>query len=251
MQRFRTALALLCASGIPMALAACNSTANSGASPTEVLSLNSTSKSGDGLRLVETLPPPANSQGGLEQPLSPNDVLEIDVFQADSLDRTVQIDSAGRVSLPLIGTVSAAGKTVRTLEQEIEAAYGRSYLQNPDVTVFLKESAGQKVTVDGEVAKAGLYPISANTTLLDSIALAGGFRDIADQRKVFVFRDVGGQKLVANYSVADIRSGRLTNPKLYGGDVVVVFTNQSRVALNNLKEALGVASGATRLVAIP
>lgn len=242
---------MVCIGAIAAQVAACSSSANSGASPEDVLSLQASSGSGSGLRLVKTLPPPANSKDGSEQPLSPNDVLEVDVFQADSLDRTAQIDSAGRISLPLVGTVQAAGKTVRALESEIEAAYGRSYLQNPDVTVFLKESAGQRVTVDGEVMKAGIYPVSANTSLLDMIAQAGGFKEIADQRKVYVFRDVGGQKLVANFSVADIRSGKLANPRVYGGDVVVVFTNQSRVAMNNLKDALGIASSAARLAVIP
>jgi polysaccharide export outer membrane protein len=153
--------------------------------------------------------------------------------------------------MPLIGVVQAAGKSIRQLEQELERAYGKSYLQSPDVTVFMKESAGQRVTIDGEVAKAGLYPVTANATLLDVIAMAGGFRDIADQNKVYVFREIGGRKLVANYSVAEIRSGRLANPRIYGGDVVMVFTSQSRVAMNNLKEALGMAANASRLAVIP
>jgi polysaccharide export outer membrane protein len=242
-----TALACLCL------LAGCTSTANTGAAPSDVLSLQSGSASSpDGsLRLVKTLPPPVGTDNGSEQLLSPNDVLEISVFQADSLNRTVQVDAAGRISMPLIGVVQAAGKSVRQLEQELEKDYGRSYLQSPDITVFLKESAGQRVTIDGEVAKAGLYPVTANTSLLDVIAMAGGFRDIADQRKVYVFRDVGGRKLVANYSVADIRSGRLVNPRIYGGDVVMVFTSESRVAINNLKEALGMAANASRLAVIP
>lgn len=194
-----------------------------------------------GLQIVDSLPPPANSSGGTEQPLSPSDVLQVEVLQAPALNRTVQIDSTGRISLPLIGNVMAAGKTVRGLEREIALAYGRSHLQNPDISVFLKESAGQRVTVDGEVRRSGIFPVAASTTLIDTVALAGGFTNVADEEKVYVFRDIGGQKLVANYSIAAIRSGKRANPRIYGGDVVVVFTSQSRVALNNLKEALGVA----------
>ncbi|OQM77588.1 polysaccharide biosynthesis/export family protein [Manganibacter manganicus] len=234
-------------------LAGCTSTANTGAAPSDVLSLRSgaTSTADGSLRLVKTLPPPLGTEGGTEQLLSPNDVLEISVFQAESLNKTVQVDASGRISLPLIGVVQAAGKSVRQLEQELEKAYGKSYLQSPDITVFLKDSAGQRVTIDGEVRKAGLYPVTAGTTLLDAIALAGGFRDIADQNKVYVYRDVGGRKLVANYSVEKIRSGRLVNPRIYGGDTVMVFTSESRVAINNLKEALGVAVNASRLAVIP
>ncbi|WP_245453310.1 polysaccharide biosynthesis/export family protein [Aquibium carbonis] len=203
------------------------------------------------LRVVRDLPPPTDTQDGQEQPLAPNDILEVDVFQADSLDRTVQIDSAGRISLPLIGPIQAAGKSVRVLEKEIETAYGRNYLQNPDVTVFLKQSFGQRVTIDGEVAKAGVYPVSASSTLMETIALAGGFRPIADQSKVYVYRDVGGQKLVANYDVAEIRTGRKANPRIYGGDVIIVFTSQTKVAMQNLKEALGIATSASRLAIVP
>ena len=177
-------------------------------------------------------------------------MLQIDVFQADTLDRTAQIDPGGRISLPLIGT-SAAGKTLGELEHEIEAAYGANYLQSPDVTVFLKESFGQRVTIDGEVAKAGIYPVSSSSTLLETVALAGGFREVADYSKVYVYRDIGRQKLVANYNVAEIRSGKKPNPRIYGGDVVVVFASQSKVAMNNLKEALGIASSASRLAIIP
>lgn len=234
----------LFAGGIAVGVAGCVDT---GPTPTQALSSPSASGGQDSLRLVENLPPPTDSGGGTEQPLSPNDVLQVEVFQAETLNRTVQIDSTGRISLPLIGTVTAAGKTVRRLEQEIAAAYGRSYLQNPVVTIFLKDSAGQRVTVDGEVIRAGIYPITANTTLLEVIALAGGFRNIADPEKVYVFRDIGGQKLVANYSVADIRSGRRTNPRIYGRDVVIVFTSDARVAFNNLKDALQIAVSAARL----
>jgi len=222
------------------------------ASTQEVLALQGAAGTGaGGLTVVRDLPPPTNTQNGQEQPLAPNDVLEIDVFQADSLDRTVQIDAAGRVNLPLIGAVDAAGKSVRTLEQEIEAAYGRNYLQNPDVTIFLKESFGQRVTIDGEVTKAGVYPVSSSSTLLETIALAGGFRQIADQSKVYVYRDIGGRKLVANFDVAEIRSGRRPNPRIYGGDVIIVFTSQTKVAMQNLKEALGIATSASRLAVIP
>jgi polysaccharide export outer membrane protein len=233
-------------------LAGC-STANTGSAPSDVLSLQkgATSTADGSLQLVKALPPPLGTEGGSEQLLSPNDTLDISVYQADTLNRTVQIDSTGRISMPLIGVVQAAGKSVRQLEQELERAYGKSYLQSPDITVFLKDSAGQRVTIDGEVAKAGLYPVTANTTLLDVVAMAGGFRDIADQNKVYVFRNVGARKLVANYSVEQIRSGKLVNPHIYGGDVVVVFTSQSRVAVNNLKEALGMAANASRLAVIP
>ncbi|WLE00540.1 polysaccharide export protein (plasmid) [Agrobacterium leguminum] len=221
-------------------LAASVSGCSTGGTPE--LSTKQGERSTDNLRLVQSLPPPENSGDGVEQPLMPGDVLNIDVFQADQLSRTTQIDARGRISLPLVGTVTAAGKTQRDFEQELRDLYGARYLQNPQITVFLKESVGQRVTVDGQVTRAGLFPVSANTTLMDAIALAGGLRELADEKKVYVYRSIGTQKLVANYNVASIRDGRIPNPRIYGGDVVMVFTSQSRVATNNLKEALGLSA---------
>jgi len=202
------------------------------------------------LRMVAELPPPA-ARNGAEQPISANDVLMIDIFQVDSLDRTVQVDAAGNISLPLIGNIKAAGKTVRELEQEIEAAYGRDYLQSPDVTIFVKESVGQRITIDGEVARPGLHPVSSTATLLDAIALAGGFREVADPSRVYVYRNYGDQKLVANYDVDQIRKGARANPRIYGGDVIIVFTSGGKVAMQNLMQALGVATSASRLAVLP
>ncbi|TIQ31885.1 polysaccharide biosynthesis/export family protein [Mesorhizobium sp.] len=246
----------ICALLVSLSISACTSTSSTSSSPTSVDALQLTSSSaplsgGGALQVVKELPGPQNSQNGNEQPLSPNDVIEVNVFQVDNLNRTVQIDAGGQISLPLIGTVTAAGKTVRQLEQEIETAYGANYLQSPDVSVFVKESVGQRITIDGEVRKAGIYPVSSNSSLLDAIALAGGFSPIGDAGKVFVYRNVGQNKLVANYNVDEIRAGKNRNPRIYGGDVVVVFASRSKIAMNNLKEALGVASSAARLAVIP
>ena len=118
------------------------------------------------LRVVEQLPPPQQGADGVSQKIAKNDVLEIDVFQVDELDRTVQVNSSGFISLPLIGEVEAAGKSARELEQNLVQAYGERYLQSPQISVFVKESVGQRVVVDGEVNKAGIYPVTADTTLL-------------------------------------------------------------------------------------
>lgn len=240
--------------GLLVLQAGCTSSSTSGKPATaEALQLTSstgTTAGGKSLRVVSELPPPDTLNAG-EQPIANNDLLEISVFQVDNLNRVVQVDATGRISLPLIGPVTAAGRTVRQLEQDLESAYGAKYLQSPDVTVFMKESVGQRITIDGEVTKAGLYPVSSNSTLLDAVALAGGFRPIADTSKVYVYRDYAGAKLVANYDVEKIRGGQKGNPRIYGGDVIVVFTSKSKVAMNNLKDALGLASSAARLAVIP
>lgn len=205
------------------------------------------SSSGGKLRLVSALPPPENTNEGAEQPLAENDLLEIDVFEVDELDREVRVDPSGRISLSLIGSVQASKKTVSQLEADIERAYGEKYLQNPEVSVFVKESAGQRVTVDGAVRKPGIYPVSSTSSLLQVVAQAGGFQEIADNTKLYVFRDFGGEKLVANYNVKEIRNGKQADPRIFGGDVIVSFSSSSKIAMKNLREALGLAGSATRL----
>lgn len=251
LRQFALVFALLV---IGLMTAACSSTGNgsaAGGDDPDMMALSSVAGAGDrDLRIVSELPVPENTADGTERPISPGDILEVAVFQVPDLSRTVQVDDAGRVSLPLIGVVPASGKSVRTFENDIKLAYGRDYLQSPEISVFVKESAANRVTVDGEVRRAGIFPLPPSSSLLDAVALAGGFSDIADESKVYVFRQVGDQRLVANYDVSAIRQGRRSAPRLYGGDVVVVFRSASRVAFQNLKEALGVATSAGRLATI-
>jgi polysaccharide export outer membrane protein len=98
--------------------------------------------SGGSLRMVAELPPPLDSNGGTTQVISPGDTLAVDVFQVDTLDATVQVDNSGNISLALVGSVPAAGKTITALEADLEGRYGARYLQRPDITVAMKDSVG-------------------------------------------------------------------------------------------------------------
>ena len=199
------------------------------------------------LQQVSYLPPPPNTNQGADQLIAIDDVLEIDVFQVDDLDRIVKVDPRGTISLALVNSMIAADKTVSQLQADIASAYGARYLQNPQVTVFIKDSAGQLVTVEGAVSKPGIYPIASSATLLQVVAQAGGLQDIADNSKIYVYRQYGDKKAVANFDVRSIRSGKKKDPRIYGGDLIISFQSDSKVALKNLKEALSVASSAARL----
>ncbi len=201
------------------------------------------------LRVVADLPPPPDARDGGNSRIAESDLLQIDVFQVDSLDRTVRVDSRGSISMPLIGQVPAAGLTVPELEQRLETRYSVDYLQSPEITVFVEESFGQRVTMDGEFRRPGVLSVTAQTTLLQAVAQAGGLSDIANERRVYVFRDMGTGKMVANYSLAAIRNGNARDPRIYGGDVVVAFASGSRIAARNLREALGIATSTARLAA--
>ncbi len=231
-----------------LALSGCNNTSGVLAVD-DASSSNVGARSGD-LRVVGVLPPPQNTRQGADQLISENDLLEVDVFQVDDLDRTVRVDSNGRITMPLIGAIQAAGKTIPAVELELERVYGGKYLQSPEITVFMKESSGQRMTLDGQFNKPGIYPTTTSSSLLQAVAQASGFTPLADESKVYVFRKIGQTKLVANYSIKDIRKGKKRDPRLFGGDVVVAFTSSSKVAINNLKSALGLASSAARL-AVP
>ncbi len=229
-------------------LSGCNNTTGA-LKVSDTASANTGSGAGN-LRVVAVLPPPQNTRQGADQLISENDLLEVDVFQVDDLDRTVRVDSNGRISMPLIGVLQAAGKTIPAVEAELERKYGANYLQSPEITVFMKESAGQRMTLDGQFSKPGIYPTTSSTSLVQAVAQAGGFTKLADESKIYVFRQFGETKLVAKYSMKEIRNGKKPDPRLFGGDVVVAFTSSSKVAINNLKSALGLASSAAR-IAVP
>lgn len=211
--------------------------------PTSVVS----GAAGD-LQIVAELPAPSTSSGQAEQRIAENDVLEIDVFQVNDLDRTVRVEPNGKVSMPMIGEVQAAGLTIPEFERTLESRYNVNMLQNASISVFMKESAGQRVTMDGEFMKPGLYPVTSQSTLMQVVAQAAGLTKLADETKIGVFRKYNGRDVVAIYSVDAIRKGKRRDPAIYGGDKVVAFTSEFKVAKENLKDALGVATSVTRLV---
>ncbi len=203
------------------------------------------------LRVVRVLPAPPETDNGNRQVLSPGDRLEITFFNIEKLNREVQIDAAGNISMPLVGTVRAAGLSARELERDLMRLYGTRYLQNPQIAVNTKESAGQRVTINGEVKLPGVYPITPGTTLMRALALGRGFTPIADPRKVFIYRKIGGIQYVAQYDVTAIQAGRRADPKVFGGDIIAVFPSSMKVAMENLKSMLGLATQAGRLAVMP
>lgn len=178
--------------------------------------------------------PVAEAVGRPEYRIGPSDLLTVTVFQIEDLGREVRVNNNGEVSLPLVGAIGAAGRTVDQLEDDIAKKYAEKYLQDPQVTVFVKEFASQRVTVGGSVEKPGIYPITSSMTLLQALSLAGGFDDVASHSNVFVFRTSGGKRVYARFDVAAIEAGSMADPELTGEDVVVVDTSNGRVALRNL-----------------
>ncbi len=182
---------------------------------------------------------PAAALPDEEYRIGPSDLLEISVFQVKELDRTVRVNSRGLISLPLLGAVNAAGMSATELEDRIAAKLKENYLQDPQVSVFIKEFTSQRVTIEGQVEKAGIYPIAGNTTtLLQALALAGGVKELAqDSVSIFRLADAGKRQLL-EFDIERIRAGAVVDPTLKNNDIVVVGKDESRSFVKNLADTL-------------
>lgn len=171
--------------------------------------------------------------------IGPFDKLEIDVFGVEELNkREVQTDASGRMSFPLAGTIEAAGKTPAEVAVMIEDRLRERYIRDPQVTVNLKETVSQVITVDGQVREPGLYPVVGKMTLLRAIATAKGTTDVAQTKNVIVFRTVNGVKMAALFNLDAIRRGNYDDPEVYANDVIAV---DESTAKRFFKDALTVA----------
>jgi polysaccharide biosynthesis/export protein len=153
-----------------------------------------------------------------------NDVLAINVWKEPEISRSVPVRSDGKISLPLVGELQASGQTPRQLEQEISKRL-LSYISEPEVTVIVTDSKSQKVNILGMVVKPGAYLLTSSTTVLDAIAMAGGFKDFAKQKSIYVLRQApdGTQKRIPfNYKEVIKGKNPEQNIRVQTGDTVVV-----------------------------
>ena len=163
------------------------------------------------------------------------------VFQAPELSKTIQVSEAGTINFPLIGELDAAGKTARDIEQELRKKLGTKYLQNPQVSVFVKDFFSQRITLEGAVKKPGVYPMAGGMSLLQAIAQAQGFEDNAS-KEVVLFRQANGKRLAARYDVSSIRDGDAEDPQLEAGDVIIAPTSAIREGMGYILKALPLAT---------
>lgn len=201
---------------------------------------------------TETLPPPdagaplGNVLAGYDYKIGPQDVLELAVFQLPELSGQFRVNSQGNISLPLLGPITAAGKTVPDLEREIGQMLAKDYLQNPQVSLFVSQFTSQTITVEGAVGNPGIYSLKGQTSLLQAIVIAGGLTESANPRGIIVFRNVGGERLAAVFDIRDIRGGNAEDPQIYGNDLVIVDESGSKSAWRDLLKALPIIGLFTR-----
>lgn len=156
--------------------------------------------------------------------IGPNDVLAINVWKEPDISRSVPVRSDGKISLALVGELQAGGQTPRQLEQEITKRL-QNYISEPEVTVIVTDSKSQKVNILGMIARPGAYLLTSSTTVLDAIAMAGGFKDFAKQKSIYILRpspDGAEKRIPFNYK--DVIKGKNPeqNVRLQAGDTVVV-----------------------------
>lgn len=165
--------------------------------------------------------------------IGPLDTIQVDVFNIADLSREVQVDASGRISMPLAGTIDARGKTAGELATAVEAALRKRYVRNPEVTVNIKSSVSQVVTIDGQVIEPGLYPVTNQMTLMRAIASAKGVSEFASQDDVVVLRTVNGRKMAGLYNVEAIQRGVYDDPAIYANDVIIVGDSPQRRMFRN------------------
>jgi polysaccharide export outer membrane protein len=171
---------------------------------------------------------------GKEYRIGPNDLLDIEILNVDNAKRTVRVNAAGFITLPLIGPVTVAGLTQQQAEAHIAGLYGDKYLQNPQVSLFIREFTTERITVDGAISKPGIYPLVGQMTLLRVLALAGGFGSIAKRNQVLVFRQgENGERQVATFDVEKIQAGQADDPPIRGDDLIVVQRDATRAAFTD------------------
>lgn len=153
-----------------------------------------------------------------------DDVLAINVWNEPDLKQPIPVRPDGKISLPLVGDIQAAGRTPAQLQEDI-AAKLQNYIHHPDVTVIVQKINSKKFNVLGRVMKPGAYPLSTTTTVLDAIAQAGGFQDFAKQKNIYVLRKTtNGSESRLPFNYKEVIKGRNLdqNIKLEPNDTIVV-----------------------------
>ncbi len=153
-----------------------------------------------------------------------DDVLAINVWKEPDISRSIPVRSDGKISLPLVGEVQATGQTPLKLEQEI-AAKLKNYISEPEVTVIVQQINSQKFNILGQVSRPGSYVITNSATVLDAIAVAGGFRDFAKQKSIYILRqNADGTQTRIPFNYKEVVKGQnpAQNIKLQPRDTIVV-----------------------------
>jgi polysaccharide export outer membrane protein len=153
-----------------------------------------------------------------------DDVLAISVWNEPNLTKSIPVRSDGKISLPLVGEMQASGKTPLQLERDVTEKL-KGFITAPEVNVIVEKVNSRKFNILGEVSKPGSYPLTASMTIMDGIAIAGGFRDFAKKTGVYILRKTpDGQESRLKFNYKDFIKGKdvAQNIRLEPDDTVIV-----------------------------
>jgi len=155
--------------------------------------------------------------------IGPQDVLDISVWKEAELTRTVPVRPDGKISMPLLNDVRAAGLTPNQLAAQITTSLKR-FLTDPQVTVIVTQINSQRVYILGEVARTGAYPLLPDMTILQALSSAGGFTQFANRKKIYMFRMENGKQVKYPFDYKAVIDGKRPdeNVVLQAGDTIVV-----------------------------
>lgn len=188
---------------------------------------------------VKLFPKATTSSGMIDYVVGPLDKLNITVFQVKELTvENLQVDASGQILLPLIGSVIASGKTTTQISQEIAHRLSEHYLQSPQVSVVVADTASQKITVEGAVNDAGVFELKGRTSLLEAVARAKGVSKAANSHHVAIIRTIDGAPHAATFDLAAISQGKAGNPEVLANDVVIVDTSKSKSFWHGVVEVI-------------
>jgi polysaccharide export outer membrane protein len=155
--------------------------------------------------------------------IGPQDLLKIDVWKEEQLTRTVPVRPDGKITLPLLKDVQAAGLTPMELASVISDQL-KKYITNPQVTVSVTEINSRRVYVTGEVSKSGAYALLPHMTVLQALSSSGGFTQFARVKNIYVLRTENGKQVKMPFNYKEAVSGKNPeqNIELLPGDVIVV-----------------------------
>jgi polysaccharide export outer membrane protein len=155
--------------------------------------------------------------------IGPQDVLDISVWKEPELTRPVPVRPDGKISMPLLNDVQAAGKTPLQLAADITAGL-KKFVTDPQVTIIVTTINSQRVFIRGEVNRAGAYPLLPNMTVLQALSSAGGFTIYANLKKIYLLRVEDGKQVKHPFNYKDVLAGKAADQNIMvkAGDTIVV-----------------------------
>ena len=167
--------------------------------------------------------PPTSATADPNYVIGAQDVLDINVWKEAELTRVVPVRPDGKISMPLLNDVQAAGLTPMTLAANITASL-KKFVSDPQVTIVVTQINSQRIYILGEIARPGAFPLLPGMTMLEGLSSAGGFTQFANTKKIYLLRKVDGKMEKYPFNYKDVIHGKTPeqNVALKAGDTIVV-----------------------------